>query len=303
MRSKRLVEAMKQKYGTARNAMLALDLDPALLREDYEDDRADDRRRHADDRRRRADDRRHDADDRLPRARIGRDLERPVERFREDLTSHRMPTEERVEARDDDPDEFPQDPHRYPPSEQRMSDDRRISLDDFMDYLRSHSDMSEDELNGAMDIVRDHMRKRSSNGHDRRRADDRREARDRFPQRAHHSPLADPDKEAARDNWGGNDPDEGKFLVRHGLDGIGSRGRTALDEMRKNLARIEHEPEARELSGVTSRRRRQGMDAKPKVATEAQTARLHQRFPNLSLIGDASSDGVGVASRRGQYEV
>jgi hypothetical protein len=119
------------------------------------------------------------------------------------------------------------------------------------------------------------------------------------------SPLVDRGVEATDVEPDGSGAE---FLTDHGLDRrrVGrDRDMAALDEMRRNLARIEHEPEARPLSGVgCDRRSRYGMDGKPKLgASEAQTARLHKRFPGLSQIGSASEDGVGVSSRRGQFEV
>lgn len=65
---------------------------------------------------------------------------------------------------DDDP------PVIHPAS--RQNEGGKINVDDFADYLREH-DLDEDVIDGALRIVRDGLRKRRSNGHDKHAARDR----------------------------------------------------------------------------------------------------------------------------------
>ena len=160
----RLSQALKARFDSPADALRAMDIDPSVLR-DTEFSNSE-RGGHFDPRgntggevlggvERRGEDRhRRRADDRDP----------PIE--------HPSPRQNEYSAAEDDEDE----------------DERRVSMDEFEDYLRDHG-MSEDDIPEAMDMVRRHARDRARaprrNGYDRH-ADDRRNARDRLPHRAGH---------------------------------------------------------------------------------------------------------------------
>ena len=89
-------------------------------------------------------------------------------------------------------------------------------------------------------------------------------------------------------------PNEGKFLVDHGLDAMdGSRWEIKIHELLKRFG-----PEA----GCCPDRNRFATDSKP--LTKEQTAELHKLIPGLALIGDVySGDGPGLRDYKGRYEV
>jgi hypothetical protein len=152
--SQRFLNALKAKYKTPRAAMAALGLDMALLRADpsqHEEEASSMRGGRFD-----------------PRGHTGGEI------VRDDIPS---PQERRVSPLQNEDEGAPIE---RPASLQRMSaeDDERDEYADFADYLRERG-IAEDVIRGAVDY---HRRKRGmdnwkSNGHDRR------EARDRFPQR------------------------------------------------------------------------------------------------------------------------
>ena len=185
-------------------------------------------------------------------------------------------------ARDLDPPEHPASLQRGPAWAEDDEDDD--GFERFRSHLREQG-LDEAAIERAVELGRDHMHRRGTNGRDRHHADDR------FPQRAHRSPIADPDKEAHDLEPDGS---EAEFLTDHGLDskrGARDRDHDVLDEIQKLMARIEREPEPRELTG--DRRRRHAMDSKSGM-TERQKAELFRLFPDMARIGDPSSDGASI---------
>lgn len=296
--SRRFLEALKSKYGTPRAAMAALGLDMALLRDEPENDLL------------------HKHADRVVDALLKRfgTPQRVLAKLGMDEARLTEPEHMKSDPRDGTGGEIEggvwregedRDPPIEPPSpEQNLGSDDEM-FDPLRAHLRDHG-MSEDEVEQAIDVARRHVaqdRRRRMNGKDRlpERVDVQDRSDDKMPLRGGRFDRP----RFSRDTEVGNNPNQTEYLVDHGLDGIGPRGRAALDEMRKNLARIGHEPEPRPLSGVGhGRRQRFGMDKKPSLGpTEAQVVRLHRRFPGLSLIGDPSSDGPGISARKSCYEV
>ena len=239
------------------------------------------------------------------------------------------------EGEDDDP------PIVHPSPRKNEGDHRRVSYDDFKNYLTERG-FSEDEIADAMIHARDHVR---------RRADDkrRRVGRDVLPKNASgtnahgggmggHISGSRTDK--ARDEidqihrlserFGPNagiatGPDSTRFsrddighevreqrelasgkLVDHGIDSARRRG--ARDVGGEEVGKI-HELLKRFGSGEAGAapdRHRGAMDSKrTRAPSEADKARFHKMFPNASLIGSVSEDGVGRRDpgHKNPYEV
>jgi hypothetical protein len=205
-----------------------------------------------------------------PRRGRGRDDIPPkVERFREDLSSGKEPTEEFVQRA----------------SEQGEDDG---DFDDFRSFLQDCG-MTDDECDRAVEIARDKYRRRS-NGHDRRAA------RDRFPVRSHRGPIADRDAGEAHD-YNAETGEDPMRIVDHGLD---RRPRHAMDEASQELRRlmdritIEGDNNPAKVSLLmsdyhhsrTGRRGRNNI-AMDRATTEADRERFHKMFPGVERIQQA----------------
>jgi hypothetical protein len=163
------------------------------------------------------------------------------------------------------------DPPIEPPGAEQNLGGKDDGFEPFREHLRQNSEMSEDEIEQACELARNHLARRGSNGVDRTFG---RPAKDRFPQRRHGSPIADGSARGAMDS--------------------------SAKTMFPGLARIGHEP-----SVASSDRARPRASAKP--ATAASKARLHGMFPGLRQIR-GSGDVAHVAAEgdhrsRGRFEV
>ena len=275
-----LIEAIRRKFKTPQAALAALGLDTTLLDDpgDRQRKRDSKMRRHVDEMLSLLDTMGTDSDPSMraeeeTSERNGRFDPRGLGGGGEIVGGPEREGKDRRRARGRDTDP----PLVHPESEQRMSaEDDEPSFEDFAEHLRRNSRMSEDDISHAIGLARDYLKRRRSNGRDR-------SADDRFPQRAHGSPIADPGKEA-RDNWGGDVPvsrplHEG-VEPPHGLDALGQDGIT----IRQLIARIQHEPETRPGHMIRGdrRSRKQAADSAP---TEARMQKIHSRYPGLARIG------------------
>jgi hypothetical protein len=168
-------------------------------------------------------------------------------------------------------DDFPVPATRssVPPKVETNIEDLSSGSDDedpyreFSDYLQDCG-LSKDEATQACRIVRDSRRGRG-NGYDKNFG------RDRFPQRAHHSPISDPAMDARR---------AARF---------------------PNMARIVCEPEARRLSGD----RRLAHDKRPPSST--RRSRTLARFPEMAAIKTGADTGFVFRDEKptkpGRFEV
>lgn len=248
----KLARALKMRYGSPKRVLQKLGLDTSLLNPNNIDDDIDDNesehmllRHHGmsrDDIQRLIDGHAAKSDS---RGGTGGEIEGGVER----------------EGEDDDHDP----PIVHPSPRQNEGDRRRVSYDDFRDYLTDRG-FSDDEIVDAMKHARDHVR---------RRADDkrRRVGRDVLPRNA----------SGASKHGGG-----------FGGHLSGGRDSEAINGIRENVERIE--PAFSTAVGPDTGRnaivdhgldRRHAMDGMP---TERQRARTLGRYPHLARIGDVNGN-------------
>lgn len=144
----RLLEALKKKYKRPQDALRALGLDERLLTGDVVHSRSDDEYFHR-----------------------GRDINDPLA----GMDRHRRRTARDTFGLPSGTAGIAPKRESMPP--QRLSSEAEDDLEDFREHLRRH--MSEDQVEEACELSRDYMRRRSANGHDRRRV-----SRDEFPRNA-----------------------------------------------------------------------------------------------------------------------
>ena len=223
------------------------------------------------------------------------------------------------EGEDDDP------PLVHPASRQNEDRGRRVTYDDFKDYLIERG-FSDDEIDEAMMHARDHVRRRADEKH-------RRVGRDVLPKNAsgtnahgggmggHLSGGRDKGRDEIdqihqlSERFGPNagiatgpDPtrDNPNRIVDHGLDarrrGARDVGGEEVDKIHELMKRFGHEAGAR----PDRDRDRGAMDSKrTRAPSEADRARFHKMFPNAALIGSVSEEGHGRRdpSHKNPYEV
>lgn len=191
-------------------------------------------------------------------------------------------------------------------------DDEPDDLEPFRQRMREHG-LSEDEVEEACKLARDHVRRRGSNGRDRH-ADDffpinrmkggpgGRFGGERHSLRKDGSSEVEAIREYGEQISRGEDrrrtgrdqmklttePPENKLgaIVDHGLDARrrrDGRDRQAIDEIHRQLRRF-----GSDEAGARPDRERGASDAAP---SSAARSRFASRFPDGRRIGDASHDG------------
>ena len=292
----RLSHALKARFGTARNVMKKLGLDDALL--DFDEAQSEGER---------AEESLYDkpltslrsAVDKLVGKHSARDDDPMVQELRQIAERHdRAASDRRKRGRDS-----------LPPKIKTMPDEN-LGDDDY-EPLREHlreAELDDEAIERAVELGRDHVRRRSANGHAR-------VSRDVLPRNASMSSKhgggfgghlsggrardESPEERTQREAASG-------AIIDHGLDkrswgahdGLGevSQIRTLLKRFGPGEAGAR--PDRYRDIAMDGNRRRLG-------ASEAQKARLYKLVPGLALIGSASEDGVGRRdpTRRNPYEV
>lgn len=249
-----LVKALREKYSCAEDAMHALDLPASLLRDENPSQHEEE-----------ASSMRHGRFDPCGPGGAG-EIEAGRERRGEDRR--------RARGRDHIP--APEERHVSPlqnegEDDERLSDEEEQSFSDFAEDLHAEG-WDEGDIKRIIGTARDSLRR--ARGRDRlpERVDVRDDGKDKLPARAGHfsRPRFGRDNEV-------DDPTRG-VAPPQGID----RGRGSFEERWPEIARIEHEPEPRDLSRDS--RRRHAMDSKTVAMTEARKQKLYQRYPGLERL-------------------
>ena len=243
----RLLEALKKKYKRPQDALRALGLDERLLTGDVVHSRSDDEYFHR-----------------------GRDINDPLA----GMDRHRRRTARDTFGLPSGTAGIAPKRESMPP--QRLSSEAEDDLEDFREHLRRH--MSEDQVEEACELSRDYMRRRSANGHDRRRV-----SRDEFPRNA----VRSSEREApSRGHWASPRPAD-QFA-----DGSTSSERWpdgAMDAARPwDRITVEADTDPRKIAQanadyVARRGRRLGMDK----ASETNRRKFLEMFPDAARIEQA----------------
>jgi hypothetical protein len=180
---------------------------------------------------------------------------------------------------------FDADPPVEHPASQQNLGGRDDGLGAFRDHLRENSDMTEDQIEEACGLARDHIRRRGSNGVDKRFG------KDKFPVNG----VRSSERPAPSRGHFGGERRSGQTQTGGALDEAPKSRR--LLQMFPGLGKIEREP------SVASSDRHVTYGAPAPSGRER--ARMDAMFPYLRKIGSSMDVGPGASGdgRPGKYEV